>query len=152
MRTKSEGVCPLARERSRSKAPRVLGTRTVIRCEGTGVGQYSTIVRHFYRSTLPQMNRSISRVDRERVAAAIELAMNFILANLALGGNRHIEINVAVAGVQADIGGQFAGDFERNVAVASLKPPGCGQRRPRRRAHFYVTIARLQFEFIEAAI
>ncbi len=46
------------------------------------------------------MNRSISGADGERAAAAVEFAVNFVLADLAFGDDGHVEIDVAVAGVQ----------------------------------------------------
>src|ERR1700730_4047337 len=98
------------------------------------------------------MNRSIAGADGQQTATAVELAVNFILANLAFGSDGHIEIDVSVAGVQAYIGRQFAGNFERNIAVASLQSPACGQCRPGCRADFYVSVTRLQLEFIEAPL
>ena len=56
------------------------------------------------------------------------------------------------ARVQADVSREFAWDLEGNVAVASLQPPGRGQCRPLRRAHFDVSIASLKFELIKAPL
>ena len=42
------------------------------------------------------MNRSISRADRQRTAAAIELAVNFVFANLALGGDGQVTYGSAI--------------------------------------------------------
>src|SRR5579864_5203906 len=126
MRTRSEGVCPLARERSRSRAPRVLGTRTVIRCETMCQTLYhkcQTVVP----SALPQVNRAIAGADDQRIAAAIELAAHFVFANLAFGCDGHIEIDVAVAGMQVHVGREVSGNFESDAAVAGLQPPACSQ-------------------------
>src|ERR1700686_401986 len=98
------------------------------------------------------MNRSIAGADGQQTATAVELAVNFILANLAFGDDGHVEIDVAVAGVQAYVGREFAWNFERNVAVASLQSPTCGQGGPGCRAHFDVSVARLELEFIEASV
>src|SRR5213078_2923988 len=92
------------------------------------------------------------RMDSQRVAAAVELAVNFILANLALGGDGHVEIDVTVAGVKANIGGEFRWDFERNVPVAGFQPPARGQRGTLRGTHFDVSVAGLEFKFIKAAV
>jgi hypothetical protein len=66
------------------------------------------------------MNRSIARSDDQRTPATVELAVNFALANLALGGDRHIKIDMAITGVQVNVRRQFARDFKRNVPIAGL--------------------------------
>jgi hypothetical protein len=51
------------------------------------------------------MNRAIAGADGHQISAAIDFAPDFILTELAFGRNRELEIDVAVTGVQIDIGG-----------------------------------------------
>ena len=70
-----------------------------------------------------QMNGAVAGMDRQQAAAAIHLAMDFILANLSFRRDRHIEIDVAVAGVQVNIRGEVTRNFQRDAAVARFQPP-----------------------------
>jgi hypothetical protein len=56
------------------------------------------------RLGLPQPDRSVAGMNYQQIAASIELAVNLVLANLARGCDRYVQINVAVAGAQIHIG------------------------------------------------
>src|ERR1700681_3457974 len=98
------------------------------------------------------MNRSVANADGQQAAPAVELAVDFVLTNLPFCSDGHVEIDVAVAGMQVYISRQFAWDFEGTVTVAGLQSPACGQGRSARRAHLHVPIARFEFELIKAAM
>src|SRR5579864_1068752 len=82
--------------------------------------------RFSYRLSFSQMNGAIAGTDCQQAAAAVELAVNIVLANLSFGRDRHVEIDVAVAGVQVNIGGEVTRDFQRDAAVARFQPPVSG--------------------------
>src|SRR5579863_10674051 len=103
-------------------------------------------------SAFSQMNRAVTGPDGHEISAAVQFAANFVLANFTFGGDRHIEINVTVAGVEIDVRGHVSGNFQGHVAVAGFEAPGCGQRGASGRAHFHVAIAGLEVELIEAAV
>src|SRR5260370_40375311 len=93
------------------------------------------------------MNRSISCMNGERVAAAVEFPVNFVLSNLSLSRDRHVEVDVAITGMQAYVGRKLTWNFQRNVAVAGLQPPARSQCRPLRGADFDMTVAGLELKF-----
>ena len=97
------------------------------------------------------MNRPIAGADRHQRPAAVQLAANFILTNLAFSRDRKIKINVSVTGVQIYVRRQISRDFETNVTVTGFKPPLPGQRRPACGLYVDVAVSRLQFKLIEAA-
>src|SRR5271165_2823661 len=92
------------------------------------VRHYTTSVRHMAQLDLPQADRPISGVNDQQISAAIQLAANFAFANLAFGRNWHVQVDVAVSGVQIDVGGQIFRHFERHRAIAAFEPPACRQR------------------------
>src|ERR1035441_2630114 len=98
------------------------------------------------------MNRSVSGANGQRAATAVEFAVNLVFANLPFGHDGHVEIDVAVASVEAHVGREVVGDLEGDVAVAGFKAPARGKRRALGRAHFDVSIAGLEFEFVKAAV
>ena len=57
--------------------------------------------------------------------------MHFVLTNFAFGGHGHVEIDVAVACVQIDVGGEVAGDAKRDAAIAGFESPTGGMGRNR---------------------
>src|SRR5712691_1373272 len=88
--------------------------RTNLRKRGTG-----------NRSLLafPQPDRSIPSMNQQQISAPVEFAANLVFANLAFGRYRHIEIDVAVAGVQIYVCGKVLWNFQRDRAIAAFQPP-----------------------------
>jgi hypothetical protein len=82
------------------------------------------------------------RVSEHQNGDVVEIEVRYPHHNFTVEWGQH----------KVDIGRQFARNFDRNVAVAGLEPPARGQRRSGVRAHFEVSIARLELEFIEAAV
>ena len=78
--------------------------------------------------------------------------MNFIFANLAGGCDGHIQIDVAVAGVQIDVGGQVSRHFEGDGAIAAFEAPARGQSRAGGGSRVDAAISSFEFEFVEAAV
>src|ERR1700733_13371726 len=99
-----DGVCPLTRERWRSRAPRAPGTAD---CNARGA--MSDITQHLSDGvlTLPQVDRSITGVNHQQISAAVQLAANLALTNLSFGRDRHVQIDVAIPGVQVYVGCQI---------------------------------------------
>src|SRR5216684_2248543 len=57
----------------------------------------SDIIQHLSdNSAFAQPDRSISGMNHQQIATAVQFAVNFIFANLAGGCDRHIQIDVAV--------------------------------------------------------
>src|SRR5580698_1851391 len=124
-RTMSDGVFPLALERPCSRLPRFFGTRIVMRSEAI----FNLICLTFYyicqtglTLTLSEVNRAISGADGQRASATIELAAYLARAHRTRGSHRHVQIDVAIVGMQIDIGRQIARHFQGDVAIARLKP------------------------------
>src|SRR5215813_4202939 len=65
-----------------------------------------------HRLSLSQVDRPIPRVDCQQASAAVQLPVNLILANLSLSRNRHVEINMAITGVEIHIRRKIAGDLQ----------------------------------------
>src|SRR3984893_5302369 len=102
--------------------------------------------------TLAQVNRAIAGVDGQQISASVQLAVNIVLPNFSLGGNRQIQIYMAVAGVQIYIGGKIFRDLQSDAAVPTLESPSGGQRRTSGRPSFNPAIASMQFERLKPAI
>src|SRR6266849_5020645 len=92
----------------------------------------SDIIQHLSdNSTLPQPDRSISGVNHQQIATAVQFAVNFIFANLAGGCDGHIQIDVSVAAVEAPAGGQSRAGGGSGVDAA---------------------VSSFEFEFVKAAV
>jgi hypothetical protein len=91
-------------------------------------------------------------MNGQQISAAVQLATNFVLANLAFGGNRHVQVDVAVAGVQINVRCEVVGNFERDGTIATLQSPTPTHDGSGRGPGVDASVARLEFEFVEAAI
>ena len=98
------------------------------------------------------MDRSISRSYGEQTATAVELAVNLVLSQLSLGRDRHIEVDVTVAGVQVDIRRQIVRNLQRDAAVSGFQAPAICKRRAVGGAHIDVAIPGLEIELVKSAI
>ena len=91
-------------------------------------------------------------MNYQQVPATVHLAANFVLANLARGGDWHIQIDVSIAGVEIEIGRQVFRHFEGDGAIAAFEPPAGRQGRAGCGPRFNAAIAGLEFEFVKAAV
>src|ERR1041385_1627526 len=78
--------------------------------------------------------------------------MDFVGADLAFRGERHIQVNMAVAGVQINVGRQIRREFQRYTAISALEPPVSSHGRPVSRNRLKMTISRLELEFVKASV
>src|SRR3954471_3474788 len=78
--------------------------------------------------------------------------MDFVGADLALRGERHIQIDMAVAGVEINVGREIRRELQRYTAISALEPPVSSHGRPRSRNGLKMTISRLELEFVKAPI
>lgn len=74
-------------------------------------------------SSLVQVDRAISRMNRDQLAATIQLSAKLIAFDTALCGHGQVNVDMPVAGVKIQIGGQIFWKLQANAAIASVQRP-----------------------------
>src|SRR5579863_7126809 len=96
-------------------------------------------------------DRAIASVDGEQVSAAVHFSMDILVADTSLHRNRHVHIDVTVAGVQVNVSGKVVGQLQGHTAVAGTKAPTRSHGRTSHGAGFDVTIPGVEVQGVKSS-
>jgi hypothetical protein len=78
--------------------------------------------------------------------------VNVFLTQASFDGDRNVRLNVAIAGVQINVGGKITRQFQIDAAVPGVKGPARSDRRPGQSPRFNAAVSSGQIERVESSI
>ena len=90
-------------------------------------------------------------MDNEAVAAAVQLAANILIVELTFDRERNVQRDVAIAGMEIEVGGEVGGNFQVHAAVGSADVPGTRDARTGESPEGDVAIAGSDINGVETA-
>src|ERR1700674_708703 len=103
------------------------------------------------RLAFAQPDRAITRMDGQRLAATVHLAMNLRIAKRSFHGDRDTQADVAVASAGIDIRLEVGREHQVHAAVARSNRPARNHLGTWQNARVHAAVARLDVECIETS-